>query len=91
MASSVSAQDSVRCVRFTSLKEEAGRNVSYYCAPCSEGKKGLVTLCNRERGHHRGRPNLHSNLAPGVAKRRVHDQDKPHPRSWSSERVAYMQ
>ncbi|KAJ8569568.1 hypothetical protein ON010_g5693 [Phytophthora cinnamomi] len=28
-----------------------GGTSSYYCAPCSQGKKGLVTLCNKERGH----------------------------------------
>ncbi|KAG6943571.1 hypothetical protein JG688_00017542 [Phytophthora aleatoria] len=31
--------------------KKRGGTSSYYCAPCSEGKKGLVTLCNRERGH----------------------------------------
>ncbi|KAG6945947.1 hypothetical protein JG688_00016292 [Phytophthora aleatoria] len=71
--------------------KKLGGTSSYYCAPCSEGKKGSDLVQQGTWPSTERRPNLHSNLAPGVAKRRVHAQDKPHPRSWSCERVVYMQ
>lgn len=31
--------------------KKRGGTSTYYCAKCSEGKRGLVTLCNKVRGH----------------------------------------
>ncbi|KAF1772878.1 hypothetical protein GQ600_8741 [Phytophthora cactorum] len=72
--------------------KKRGGTSSYYCAPCSEGKKGLVTLCNRERGHPQNEDLTCTQIWQLVCRtERVHSQNKPHPRSWSSERVAFMQ
>eukprot|EP00644_Phytophthora_capsici_P017842 jgi/Phyca11/130960/e_gw1.100.147.1 len=39
------------CSHYKPPSKKRGGTSTYYCAKCSEGKKGLVTLCNKVRGH----------------------------------------
>ncbi|RLN92102.1 hypothetical protein BBJ28_00014626 [Nothophytophthora sp. Chile5] len=39
------------CSVYKPADKKRGGTSTFYCGKCSEGKKGLVTLCNRVRGH----------------------------------------
>ncbi|RLN97469.1 hypothetical protein BBJ28_00021216 [Nothophytophthora sp. Chile5] len=39
------------CTFYKPPERKRGGTSTYYCAKCSEGKKGFITLCNRVRGH----------------------------------------